>query len=92
MYHDNGYWLDIHHSSGTKGDAVKVIQEQIGAKKMICFGDSDNDMSMFALADECYAMGQGLEELKAMATKTIGSNKDDGIAHFLAERYGFSLS
>jgi hydroxymethylpyrimidine pyrophosphatase-like HAD family hydrolase len=58
---------------------------------MICFGDADNDLSMFRLADECYAMGQGLDELKAIATATIGSNEDDGIAHFLAARYGFTL-
>ncbi|MGX9416589.1 HAD family hydrolase [Vibrio sp. WJH972] len=92
MYHQGGYWLDIHHSSGTKGDAAKIIQKQIGAKRMVCFGDSDNDISMFERADESYAMGQGLDELKAIATATIGSNKDDGIAHFLADRYGFSLS
>lgn len=92
MYHTGGYWLDIHHSSGTKGDAVQIIKEQIGATKTICFGDSDNDISMFELADECYAMGQGLDELKAIATATIGSNAEDGIAHFLADRYGFELT
>jgi hydroxymethylpyrimidine pyrophosphatase-like HAD family hydrolase len=91
MYSAGNYWMDIHHSSGTKGDAAKLIQEQLGAKKMICFGDSDNDISMFALADECYAMGQGLDELKAMATATIGSNVDHGVAEFLAKRYGFEL-
>lgn len=91
MYHHGGYWLDIHHSGGTKGEAAKLIQQQLGATKMVCFGDSDNDISMFALADECYAMGQGLDELKAMATDVIGSNQDDGIAHFLAARYGFSF-
>jgi len=91
MYKPNGYWMDIHHSSGTKGDAVKIIQQQLGAQRMICFGDSDNDISMFELADECYAMGQGLDELKAIATKTIGPNHENGIAHFLAARYGFEL-
>ncbi|WP_187265479.1 HAD-IIB family hydrolase [Reinekea thalattae] len=91
MYHAGGYWLDIHHSSGTKGDAVQLIKKQLGADKTICFGDSDNDISMFELADECYAMGQGLDELKAIATATIGSNSEDGIAHFLAQRYGFDL-
>jgi len=91
MYHSGGYWMDIHHAGGTKGDAVKLIQTQLGARKMICFGDSDNDLSMFRLADESYAMGQGLDELKAIATATIGSNVDDGIAHFLAARYGFAL-
>jgi len=91
MYNSGSFWMDIHHSGGTKGDAVKLIQQQLGAKKMICFGDSDNDISMFELADECYAMGQGLDDLKAIATKTIGTNTDNGIAHFLAERYGFEL-
>lgn len=92
MYHQGGYWLDIHHSGGTKGDAVKVIQKQLGAQKLICFGDADNDISMFELADESYAMGQALDELKAIATQTIGSNHEDGIAHFLANRYGFTFA
>jgi Cof subfamily protein (haloacid dehalogenase superfamily) len=91
MYHQGSYWMDIHHSAGTKGDAVKIVQQQLGAEKVICFGDSDNDLSMFALADECYAMGQGLDELKAIATDVIGTNVDNGVAHFLAQRYGFSL-
>lgn len=91
MYHEGGYWLDVHHASGTKGDAVKLIQKQLGAEKLVCFGDSDNDLSMFELADESYAMGQGLEELKAIASATIGANTEDGIAHFLAQRYGFEL-
>lgn len=91
MYEKAGYWMDVHHASGTKGDAVKLIQEQLGADKLVCFGDSDNDISMFEKADESYAMGQGLEQLKAIATKTIGANANDGIAYFLADRYGFSL-
>jgi Cof subfamily protein (haloacid dehalogenase superfamily) len=91
MYKPGSYWLDIHHSSGTKGDAVKLVQQQLGAEKIICFGDSDNDFSMFEIADESYAMGQGLDELKAMSTSVIGSNSEDGVAHFLAQRYGFSI-
>lgn len=92
MYAPDGYWMDIHHAGGTKGDAVKLIQEQVGAKKVICFGDSDNDLSMFKLADESYAMGQGLDILKDIATATIGKNSEHGVAKFLAERYGFSLT
>ncbi|MEJ2042242.1 MAG: HAD-IIB family hydrolase [Reinekea sp.] len=91
MYGPNQYWMDVHHASGSKGDAARMVSEQLGAKKLICFGDSDNDLSMFRLADECYAMGQGLDELKAIATETIGANTEDGVAHFLAQRYGFSL-
>lgn len=91
MYHDGYYWMDIHHISGTKGDAVKFLQKQTGARRLVCFGDSDNDVSMFALADEAYAMENALEETKAAATRVIGKNTDHAIAYFLAERYGFKL-
>lgn len=91
MYHPGSYWLDVHHAAGTKGDAVKLIQQQLGANKLVCFGDSDNDLSMFRQADEAYAMGQGLAELKAIATATIGSNKQHGVARFLDTRYNLSL-
>jgi Cof subfamily protein (haloacid dehalogenase superfamily) len=88
LYEEDHYWLDIHHVSGTKGDAVKFLQRHIGAERLVCFGDSDNDISMFHCADECYAMGNALPELKALATDVIGSNAEDGIARFLIERYG----
>lgn len=91
MYHTGYYWMDIHHISGTKGDAVKFLQRQTGARRLVCFGDSDNDLSMFKLADEAYAMDNGLDELKAVATDVIGHHADHAIAHFLADRYGFSL-
>ena len=31
------------------------LSEELGATKLICFGDSENDLSMFAVADESYA-------------------------------------
>ncbi|MEP4544590.1 MAG: HAD-IIB family hydrolase [Saccharospirillum sp.] len=91
MYREGFYWMDIHHISGTKGDAVKFLQRQTGAKRLVCFGDSDNDVSMFKLADEAYAMENALDEVKAVSTGIIGKNTDSAIAYFLAERYGFSL-
>lgn len=87
LYQEDHFWMDIHHVSGTKGDAVKFLQRHVGAERLICFGDSDNDISMFQVADECYAMGNALPELKTLATEVIGTNAEDGIAHFLIERY-----
>ncbi len=91
MYHPGYYWMDIHHISGTKGDAVKFLQRQTGARRLVCFGDSDNDISMFKLADEAYAMENALDELKEVATGVIGHHSNHGIAEFLAQRYGFTL-
>ena len=53
---------------------------------VVAFGDGKNDLEMFAFADEAYAMANAVEELKAIATGVIGSNDEDGVARWLAER------
>ena len=42
---------------------------------------------MFQLADEAYAVDNAHEKLKAIATKIIPSNDNDGVAHFLKQTY-----
>jgi hydroxymethylpyrimidine pyrophosphatase-like HAD family hydrolase len=81
-------WIDIHHSDASKGGAIAAIREDLGVSRVICFGDSDNDLSMFALADESYAPSNAKEAVKAAATAVIGHHDQDGIAEFLRERFG----
>jgi hydroxymethylpyrimidine pyrophosphatase-like HAD family hydrolase len=66
---------------------VTRLKKQLGATNIICFGDSDNDLSMFSLADECYAPENAKDEIKKSANAIIGHNHEDGIAHFLRERF-----
>lgn len=80
-------WVDIHHHQGTKGSAVETIKRELGAERIICFGDSDNDLSMFSLADEAYAPLNARQEIKAAATAVIGHHDEDGIARFLRRRF-----
>jgi Cof subfamily protein (haloacid dehalogenase superfamily) len=80
-------WLDIHHSEGSKGAAVGQLKQRLGVSRVICFGDSDNDLSMFACADEAYAPENSLAEVKDAATAVIGHHDQDGIARFLRERF-----
>lgn len=80
-------WMDVHHCRANKGAAVTNLKSQLGATKIICFGDSDNDLSMFALADESYAPENAKAEIKKAASAVIGHNHKDGIAHFLRERF-----
>ncbi|MGH1438984.1 MAG: HAD family hydrolase, partial [Cellvibrionaceae bacterium] len=81
-------WMDIHHSDANKGSAVKRLKEQLGASNLICFGDNDNDLSMFELADECYAPENANDKVKTVANKVIGHHHEDGVAVFLRERFG----
>lgn len=85
------YWLDVHHCEGNKGAAVKELKQQLGADRVICFGDSDNDVTMFECADESYAPDNAKPQLLELATGIIGHHDNDGIAHYLSQRYGLRL-
>ena len=80
-------WMDIHHSAGSKSRAVRVLKQKLGADKIICFGDSDNDLSLFLEADEAYAPENAKETIKAMATTVISHHDEDGVARFLRSRF-----
>ena len=81
-------WLDVHHSDASKGGAIETMRELLGIERVICFGDSDNDLSMFEAADESYAPDNANEAIKSAATAVIGHHDDEGIARFLRERFG----
>ena len=53
--------------------------------RVISFGDAINDLPMFEISDECYAVENAVDELKAAATGIIESNENDGVAKWLLE-------
>ena len=61
------YWLEITHRDSDKGRGALFLKNYIGADKLICFGDHMNDISMFKMADEAYAVGNAVQELKDIA-------------------------
>ena len=80
-------WLDVHHSDASKGGAIKKMKRLLGLERVICFGDSDNDLSMFEMADESYAPANANDSIKSAATAVIGHHDEEGIARFLRERF-----
>lgn len=52
---------------------------------MVSFGDAANDMDMFQISDEAYAVANASDALKQAATKIIGSNDEDGVAKWLTK-------
>ncbi len=86
------YWLDIHHSAASKGGAVDALRDMLAVERVICFGDSDNDLSLFKLADESYAPQNAKPHVMAAATAVIGHHDQDGIARFLRERFKLDSS
>lgn len=81
------YWLEICPLHATKAKAILKYKEKMGFDRVVVFGDSVNDISMFEIADESYAVENAIDELKEIATSVIASNDQDGVATFLSERW-----
>jgi hydroxymethylpyrimidine pyrophosphatase-like HAD family hydrolase len=67
------------------------MKEEYGFEKLVVFGDSVNDLSMFRIADEAYAVANAIAELKQAATAVIGSNEEDAVACFLQKACGLPI-
>ncbi len=89
MYQKDVYsddmWLEILPKAASKASAILQVKDLYGCDRIIAFGDGINDIPMFEIADECYAVANAVDELKAIATGVIGSNNHDGVAKWLRE-------
>ncbi|MBQ4219772.1 MAG: HAD hydrolase family protein [Butyrivibrio sp.] len=84
VYRDE-YWLEIAPRNSTKAKSILKLKEENGFDKLVVFGDSANDITMFKIADEAYAVSNAVDELKALATGIIGSNEEDAVAVYLSK-------
>ena len=83
----NEQWLEIMPLEASKSNAIKQLRTMLDCEKLIVFGDGKNDIDMFQMADESYAVANAHEELKKYATDVILSNDDDGVAKWLELNY-----
>ncbi len=77
------YWLEIFPREATKAKAIQKIMQKYQCERLVVFGDSLNDISMFQIADEAYAVANAEVSLKAIATGIIGDNNSDSVAKWL---------
>ena len=81
--YQNDFWMEISPREATKANAVRYLKERLGFERLICFGDTANDSDMFDVCDECYAVQNADDWLKAKATGVIGYCEEDGVAKWL---------
>ena len=82
------YWfLEVFNKKATKLKGLEIVKDYVKADKVIAFGDNRNDLPLFSGADEKYAVGNAVDELKAVATKIIGSNNENSVARFIKEDF-----
>ena len=81
------YWfLEVYSADASKANGANAVKALVNADRLVVFGDNYNDITLFAAADESYAVENAVDELKAQATAVIASNEQDGVASFLWEQ------
>ncbi len=83
--YQSDYWFEIMRRDATKADAVQKLKIAGGYDRVICFGDSVNDIPMFRTCEEKYAVKNADQDLKELATAVIGYCEEDGVAKWLKE-------
>lgn len=80
------YFLEIMSKEVSKASGALEVKKLLGADKLVAFGDNLNDIPLFEIADESYAVSNAKEQLKAFATSVIGSNDEDAVAEYIYKR------
>jgi Cof subfamily protein (haloacid dehalogenase superfamily) len=87
VYHDifdesEGY-LEIFSARTSKAAAIRDLARQLGAGRVVVFGDNRNDIAMMQTADVSVAVDNAFTEVKAVASEVIGPNTADSVARWI---------
>ncbi|MBQ9673916.1 MAG: HAD family hydrolase [Ruminococcus sp.] len=80
-------WFEVMPKNTSKANAVKQLAKLLDCDCIIAFGDGLNDIDLFKIADESYAVENAVPELKSIATDIIDSNNRNGVAKWLISHY-----
>lgn len=75
--------LEVFAESATKAGALKKLKQQIGAERVVAFGDNINDLPLLAEADHSVAVANAVPQVKAIADEIIGANVTDAVAEYI---------
>ena len=83
------YHLMVLDARATKDHGAAALKRVLDLAhcRLVVLGDQVNDIGMFRMADEAYAVAGAAPELAEHATAIIGSNDDDAVARWLAHRW-----
>lgn len=77
--------LEVFSSRASKAFALRRLQRQTGAKRVVVFGDNINDLPMMREADLAVAVENAVAEVKEAADIIIGPNTSDSVARFILD-------
>ena len=76
--------LEIYAPGVSKAAAVKRMQAQVGAERLVVFGDNRNDIPMMQVATRSVAVENAFPEVKAIAHEIIPPNTANAVPHYIS--------
>ncbi|MBQ9555691.1 MAG: HAD-IIB family hydrolase [Muribaculaceae bacterium] len=87
VYHDifdaSEGFLEIFTAGTSKAGAIRQLADEVGAERVVVFGDNHNDIAMMQAADHSVAVDNAFPEVKAAASEVIGPNTADSVARWI---------
>jgi HAD superfamily hydrolase (TIGR01484 family) len=83
-------WMDLTPVGVSKASGLAIVAEKLGVDQadVLAIGDGRNDVEMLAWAGRGVAMGQAVEEVRAVADDVTATVYDDGAAVELDRWFG----
>lgn len=94
QYQAGWFWMTLHDRGASKAQGIQRLMEfyDLCPSRLTVYGDHRNDISMFKYAGDAVAVRNAVPELKVLATRTIGCNQSDSVAHDLSHLWDSLLT
>ncbi len=79
--------IDIYAPGVSKARAIERLAREVGATRVVAFGDNLNDLPMLRAASVGVAVENALPEVKDEAALTIGPNSAHSVARFILDDF-----
>lgn len=82
-------WLDVFDLNINKGEAINLLKEEFNLKndEIMIFGDYLNDLEMYSVSSETYAMENAHPQIKEVAKYIAPSNDEFGVISVIKEKF-----
>lgn len=85
IYTPGDWSLELTASNATKATAATMLRDELRARRVVCFGDNQNDLPMFGVADWAVAVANAAPDIRAAAHEITNTNDTDGVAHWITK-------
>ncbi|MBD3243609.1 MAG: HAD hydrolase family protein [Chitinivibrionales bacterium] len=85
--YSSDWFVMIYHRDATKSHACRWVVDQAGlsGRRIIAFGDSDNDRELFSMANHKVAVANAGGSLKGLADEVCGANVESGVVRWIRD-------